>query len=128
MTATTYDGERGPMLGHVSYPSGAGMIGLFGPDIGLYTASPESLLSDFSGWVYGATSSNPQPMDGIFSFRNGYSFTGQENGGIGIYATADGERRFVGKIDFEHGSFRPLVGILEDRRGRLLATVRPTNR
>jgi hypothetical protein len=127
MTAVPYDGEYGPMLGEVDYPSGARMVGLFGPDVGRFEASEVSALDEFIGWVWGATTANPAPADGVFRFRNGESFTGKTYNagetGKGYYASADGERRFVGEIDFSGGYWRPVRGIVEDRKKRLKAVV-----
>ena len=118
------DGENGPILGTVNYPNDATMTGAFGPDIGVFKR-PGALIANFSGWVYGATSANPAPLRGVFTFRNGESFTGEAKASFpeGIYSSADGERLFIGIINLDNASFRPVRGVMTDRHGRLLAVV-----
>lgn len=124
MTATSYHGRTGPALGVIAYANGATMRGAFGgPDAGTYTAAPESMLASFTGWVFGATTADPNPLEGLFTFRNGDTFTGDANSGLGVYVEAGGGRRFVGKADMRNGAFRPLEGNVVDRQGKLLATV-----
>lgn len=126
MTAFPYDTESGFMLGVVTYPSGATMTGIFGPDEGRYVAPPESTVREFLGWVFNARTSSPSPMEGVFSMKNGDTFIGTIGADAdGIYRSAGGERRFVGKFDASHGSIQPLAGIMEDKRGRLIAILRP---
>ena len=122
MIATPANGESGPLLGKITYPSGARFEGLLshGGARGVIDPSPESPLAAFSGDVGSASTPNPRPLSGIYSFRNDDTFTG---GGYGIYESADGERRFIGWIDFSQTNIRPAEGIMEDRRGRLLAVV-----
>ena len=127
MTAVPYASEQGPMLGVVTYPDGANMTGEFGSDLGIYDPAPESAMTAFNGWVFGAASAYPQPMTGVFEFKNGERFIGSYLAGSnarGVYRSSDGQRRFVGEIDFTGGRWRPVAGIVEDRRGRLLAVVR----
>lgn len=130
MTAYPIDGEGGTPYGVMTYASGASMIGEFGGDTGILTASPESLIAEFRGWVYGAAQQKPTPMKGVFDFKNGESFTGSlnaENNARGIYSSVDGTQRFVGLMDLSGVPGRPLKGVMEDRRGRLLAIVGPTH-
>lgn len=124
ITAIPYYGETGPPLGVVKYAEGAFMTGIFGPDTGVYSAAPESILEKFEGWVFGATKADPVPLVGIFRFRNGDTFTGNQNSGLGIYAEPGNGRKFVGKTDFGYGAFRPVEGVILDPRGELLAIIR----
>lgn len=124
-TTVTTAGINGRLgrFGTINYDSGATMTGLIADGTGLYRASPESPLAQFSGWVFGATRSTPQPMDGQFNFRNGDTFMGSSGTGYGVYTSANEEIRFVGKIDFENYPLHPVIGAFEDRQGRLLANV-----
>ena len=124
ITAIPYYGETGPALGVIRYTDGASMTGIFGPDTGVYTAAPESALEKFEGWVFGATTAEPRPLIGIFRLRNGDTFTGDQNSGLGVYVEAGNGRKFVGRTDFGFGAFRPGEGVVLDSRGRLLAAVR----
>jgi hypothetical protein len=129
LTGFPYNTESGPLMGVVTYPSGASMIGVLGPDMGIYTPEPESSISQFSGWVWGAGTSEPIPMEGVFTLKNGDTFVASFSGhsAFGIYKSSDGQRQFVGKFDIEHGSIQPEIGIVEDRKGRLLANLYPTD-
>lgn len=124
-TVVTTAGINGRVgrFGTITYDSGATLTGLIADGTGVYRASPESRLAQFSGWVFGATRSSPQPMDGQFNFRNGDTFVGSSGTGYGVYTSANGETRFVGKVDFDNYPLRPVVGTLEDRQGHLLANV-----
>lgn len=126
MSAVPYGDDGGAMFGELSWANGAKLTGVVNNGMGEYEPAPESSLRRFSGWVWGVTNPVPVPMRGEFEFRNGERFTGSYNAGSnasGVYVSADGERRFVGEIDFEAGSYRPMRGQLEDRRGRVLAVV-----
>lgn len=127
MTADEFpSGNQRYLLGTITYPSGAIMEGAFGPDIGTFTPSSESPLSRFRGWVYGAGTSAPVPMVGIFDFKNGEKFSGSYNTGRnarGIYYSSDGSMQFVGEIDFHGATWVPLRGVLESRSGNVLAVV-----
>lgn len=128
MNAVPLDGETGPMIGTITYPTGDEMIGNFGDNRGVFTASPESWVADFHGWVQFAASGKPSPQEGVFNFKNGESFTGSYLAGSnasGVYSSTDGEKRFVGVIDMSQVPVRPVHGVLEDRRGKLLAVVGP---
>ena len=128
MRAVPYNNESGPMLGSVTYPNGASMTGLFGPDIGIYRASFTSNLSEFVGWCYGATSSNPIPTTGEYRFRSGDRFVGTREFETyqGIYESADHSRKFIGTMSLNSAAPRPVQGIMEDGHGHLLATVGST--
>lgn len=119
---------RGSSLGTVSYPSGATLLGALDAGVGVYTAAPESPLSQFSGWVFGASTQAPRPLDGIFEWKNGDIFTGSITGdgssSRGIYVKADRQVRFVGIVDLSEIEFRPVRGHLETTSGKLLAVVR----
>ena len=124
--AVPYGNTAGTLYGTITYANGASLIGVVGDGTGVYTADEFSGLSEFRGWVWGAASSSPVPMTGIFDFKNGESFTGSYLTGtnaIGIYSSNDGNRLFVGEIDFQGGAIRPIKGIMQDRRGHLLALV-----
>lgn len=125
MTAVPFTGESGPMIGTVTYPSGASMVGAFGPDVGVYQASPESSNAEFDGWCYGARSSNPQPTDGEFTFKSGDVFVGTRvaDNFTGIYRSADGSREFIGEVLLNSSTPRPVQGIMRDGSGRLLAVL-----
>jgi hypothetical protein len=116
------------VLGSISYPSGATMTGLFGEDVGAYTAGPDSALGRFSGWVWDAQTDHPSCTDGIFEWQSGDTFTGSVAGKggdtYGVYLEAGGQRRFIGEIDMSETSWRPLRGYVLDAKGRLLAVVR----
>lgn len=129
LTGFPYNTESGATLGVVKYPSGASMTGMFGPDEGIYIAAPEWTVREFSGWVYNARTSDPLPMEGVFSMKSGETFIGSLSGDVayGVYRTADGNRRFVGKFDVAHGSIQPLTGVVEDKKGRLLALLHLSN-
>lgn len=124
ITATPYYGDTGPALGVIQYTGGAVMAGIFGPDTGVYTAAPDSILEKFEGWVFGATKADPVPLVGVFRFRNGDTFTGNQNSGLGVYVESGNGRKFVGRTDFGYGAFRPVEGVVLDTRGKLLAVVR----
>jgi hypothetical protein len=124
MVATPYAGQSGPALGVITYASGATMQGAFGgPNTGIFTAAPESMLAKFEGWAAFADSAHPQLTVGVFTFRNGDVFTGDWASGLGIYVEAGSARRFTGRIDTENGAFRPLAGVVQDNRNNLLAVV-----
>lgn len=126
MSAVPYGDDGGTMFGELAWANGGKFVGVVSSAIGEYVPPTESALARFSGWVFGPAQSAPTPMTGEFEFKNGERFTGSFNAGSnasGIYVSADGERRFVGTIDFLAGSYRPMKGQLEDRRGRLLAVV-----
>lgn len=127
MTASTMrPGDMSYTLGSMTYPSGAHMQGGFGPDIGIYTGDELSPLREFRGWVYGARTSRPIPMTGIFEFKNGESFVGSYLAGSnasGIYTSADESRRFVGVVDFDSVPWTPLRGVLENKAGKILAII-----
>ena len=125
MKAVPYNNERGPMLGTITYPSGASMTGLFGPDIGVYRASFTSSISEFFGWCFGATTSNPEPFDGQYRFRSGDTFVGTRVADTfkGVYESADRSRKFIGSMLLETASPRPVNGVMQDGRGHLLAVV-----
>lgn len=127
MKAVPYNNESGPMLGRVTYPNGASMTALFGPDIGIYRASFTSSLSEFVGWCYGATTANPIPTTGEYRFRSGDRFVGTRDSETyqGIYESADHSRRFVGTMLLDTTSPRPIRGVLENGNGHLLAVVNP---
>lgn len=126
--ALTRGRSNGATLGTITYSTGAIMTGAFGPNVGVYFAEPESPLRQFSGWVWGAGSPTPRPMDGIFEWKNGDIFTGSITGDAsaskGVYVKADGQFRFVGVIDLSQSQFRPIRGYLEGASGKLLAVVR----
>tara|TARA_R110001606_G_scaffold178095_1_gene324669 strand:- start:1834 stop:2496 length:663 start_codon:yes stop_codon:yes gene_type:complete len=124
ITAIPYYGDTGPALGVIRYSGGASMTGIFGPDTGVYVAAPESTLEKFEGWVFGAATAEPRPLVGIFRLRNGDTFTGDQNSGLGVYVEAGNGRKFVGRTDFSFGAFRPSEGVVLDPRGRLLAVER----
>lgn len=128
MTANEIDMGSGvkSAFGTVTYPTGASMVGEFGPDVGIYSPDRSAVLKSFRGWVWGAQTPSPVPMIGIFEFRNGDSFSGGHSGrsARGIYSSADGQKRFVGEVDFNGGTYLPVNGILEDGQGKLLANVR----
>lgn len=113
-------------FGTVQFPSGASFTGEVGQGEGRYAPSPESVLSAFTGWVFGVGSAGPRPTEGVFEFKTGDSFTGTLSGSQarGIYMSADGSRRFVGTLIVESSMPRPVAGIVEDRNRRLLAVVR----
>lgn len=113
-------------FGTVQFPSGAVFIGEVGQGEGRYAPSPESKLTAFSGYVWGVETAYPRPIEGIFEFKTGESFTGTLSGSEarGIYLSADGMRRFVGTMIVEADSPRPVAGIVEDRNRGLLAVVR----
>jgi hypothetical protein len=125
--ALTRGSAGGPQLGSITYPSGATMVGAFGPDVGVYTAAPERRLRHFSGWVWGASTGKPNPRDGVFVWKNGDVFTGSITGdgsaSEGLYEEAGGGRRFIGVIDLSGSEFRPVSGYLETRDGKLLAAI-----
>ena len=126
MRAVSYHGSDGPMLGEISYASGATMTGVFGPNLGVFVSAPESPVAEFRGWVQSAASAHPYAMVGVFHYRNGERFSGcycAGNNARGVYEAADGQRRFVGTIDFTGDRPRPLQGIVEDRQGRLRAVL-----
>lgn len=126
MRAMPYYGEDGPMLGEISYATGAKMTGVFGPDIGVFVSAPEAPVAEFRGWVQHAVSADPNAMVGVFDYRNGERFSGCYCAGSnarGAFESADGGRRFIGQIDLTGERPRPLQGIVEDKRGRLLAVV-----
>ena len=126
--ALTRGTSEGAKLGSITYPTGATMTGAFGPDVGVYTGGPESPLRQFSGWVWGASTGTPRPIDGIFEWKNGDTFTGSITGdgsaSQGVYVEAGGQRRFVGVIDLSQSEFRPVRGYLENGSSKLLAVVR----
>jgi hypothetical protein len=113
-------------FGTVKFPSGASFTGEVSQGEGRYTPSPESVLTAFTGWVFGVGTANPHPSEGVFEFKTGDSFTGTLSGSQahGIYMAADGSRRFVGTMIVDSASPRPVAGIVEDRNRRLLAVVR----
>lgn len=125
--AMTRGTSAGAKLGAITYPTGATMTGALNDGVGVYTAAPESPLRQFSGWVFGAGSGNPRPIDGIFEWKNGDTFTGSMTGdasaSTGVYVKAGGQIRFVGVIDFSQSEFRPVRGYLESSSGKLLAVV-----
>lgn len=126
MRAVPYHWNDGPMLGEISYATGATMTGVFGPNLGVFISAPESPVAEFRGWVQSAASAHPYAMVGVFHYRNGERFSGcycAGNNARGVYQAADGQRRFVGMVDFTGENPRPLQGIVEDRQGRLLAVV-----
>ncbi len=126
MKAVPYNGESGPMLGSISYANGASMTGVFGPDVGIYHASFTSSIAEFAGWCYGATTSNPQPTDGEYHLRSGDTFVGSRHADEyeGVYESADHSRKFVGTMLLNTALPRPVQGIMQDGRGRLLSVVR----
>lgn len=119
---------RGSPLGSTAYPTGATLTGDLSAGLGVYRGYPESPLNQFSGWVFNAGSGSPRPIDGIFEWKNGDVFTGSMTGdgstSAGVYVSGDGERRFVGIIDFSQSEFRPVRGYLENAKGKLLAVVK----
>jgi hypothetical protein len=127
MTADEFPpGNHNYLLGTIKYPGGTVMEGAFGPDVGTFTPTEEFPLERFRGWVYGARTSTPIPMVGIFNFRGGDSFSGSYNTGgnaSGIYSSTDSSMRFVGEIDFRGATWIPLRGVLENKDGRVLAVV-----
>ena len=64
--ALTRGTSEGSKLGSIAYSSGATMTGAFGPDVGVYKGGPDSPLRQFSGWVWGARTGAPRPIDGLF--------------------------------------------------------------
>lgn len=119
---------RGSPLGSITYPTGAILTGDLVAGLGTYQAYLESPLSRFSGWVFGAGSRSPRPIDGIYEWKSGDIFTGSMTGdasaSTGVYVSADGQKRFVGVIDFSQTEFRPVRGYLETATGKLLAVVK----
>ena len=127
-SAVAYGDQGGAQLGTVSWNSGASLTGHLDSATGEYTPSPESSLSAFRGWVWGLENATPTPMTGRYEFDNGDTFLGSYNTGSnasGVYRSADGERVFVGTINFELGGFYPVQGYMEDRtEKKVLAVVR----
>ena len=119
-------GVNSYLIGTISYPNGASMEGIFGPDIGTYKPSPDSPLESFQGWIYGSTTSNPIPMIGVFQFKNGESFVGSYNAGnnaIGIYYSPDKSIKFVGEMDLQSATRTPLRGTLEKGNREVISNI-----
>lgn len=126
MAAVPYGDEGGSVFGELTWANGATLTGALSVSMGAYDPPIESSVQRFTGFVWGATNPVATPMTGHFDFKSGDSFLGSYRTGhnaIGVYASADGSRRFVGEIDFSAPAFRPLRGNLMDRDGRTLAVV-----
>ncbi len=127
MEAVSYGDEGRALFGDLSWASGAKLTGSLSESIGEYQPPEESSIRRFAGFLTGTISPDATPMTGEFIFKTGDQFFGSYLTGrnaLGVYASANGEFRFVGEIDFTAPAFRPLQGNLVDRNGRTIAVVR----
>jgi len=122
MKAVPWGDAEGAQLGTLTWTDGAVLTGAVSQSLGVFKPAPESSLKEFRGWMY-----FNDPATGVFEFKTGERFTGSYNAGTnasGVYESADGSRRFIGEIDFDGGSFLPVVGQVYDRSGKVIAVVR----